>query len=120
MFNFRNVDLPINRELRSSLQTIKGVGWHKAIYISSKCGFAYPFFTSNLNFYKFGLLAFMLKYLVLSDVRVERLISLRIKELIALKCYRGLRHRDVLPVRGQRTRTNAGVRRQMRAKQKYY
>jgi small subunit ribosomal protein S13 len=109
MFSFRNTELPLKRELRSSLQTIKGVGWRKSIFISSKFGFSYPFFINNLNFYKFFLLSFLLKYLVISDVRVQRFFNAKINMLISLKCYRGLRHRDFLPVRGQRTRTNAGV-----------
>jgi small subunit ribosomal protein S13 len=113
------MDLPLHRELRSSLQAIKGIGWQKAISISSKFGFAYPFFIDNLNFYKFFLLSFLLKYLVLSEVRVQRVISSQIRELIAINSYRGLRHRDFLPVRGQRTRTNAGVRKALRYKKKF-
>jgi small subunit ribosomal protein S13 len=43
------------------------------------------------------------------ETRLRRLISSRIKELISMKCYKGSRHKDCLPVRGQRTRTNAGT-----------
>jgi ribosomal protein S13 len=52
--------------------------------------------------------------MVLSEVRVNRIISFFIRELIRLKTYRGCRHMDFLPVRGQRTRSNAGVRKRMR------
>src|ERR1700749_3681017 len=110
MFSFRNFDLPINRELRSSLQFIRGVGFKKASFIASKFGFSYPFFVGNLNFYNFLLISFLLKYLVLSEVRVRRILSLKIRELISMNSYRGTRHRDFLPVRGQRTRTNANIR----------
>lgn len=47
-------------------------------------------------------------YLIEGDLRRE--ISLNIKRLSDMKCYRGLRHRSKLPVRGQRTRTNARTR----------
>ena len=114
MFSFRNLDLPLNKELRSSLQSIKGVGFRKSHFIAAKFGFCYPFFIGNLNFYNFLLLSFLLKYLVLSEVRVKRLLHFKIRELISIKCYRGLRHRDFLPVRGQRTRTNANVRKRER------
>lgn len=110
MFSFRNKDLPYDRELHSSLQCISGVGWRKSIIISSKVGLTYPFFINNLNFYQFGIVSFLLKYLVLSLARVRRFVHLRIKALINLQGHRGVRHYDLLPVRGQRTRSNAGVR----------
>jgi small subunit ribosomal protein S13 len=114
MFSFIDFDLPLNKELLCSLQIVKGVGFYKAFLIASKIGFSYPFFSGNLNFYKFSLLAFLLKYLVLSVSRINRFISLRINDLRTLKTYKGIRHRDFLPVRGQRTRTNAGVRKKDR------
>lgn len=114
MYSFRDYDLPLNRELRSSLQSIKGVGWHKANLVAAKFGFGYPFFLSNLNFYQFNLVSYMLTFLVRSEVKAERFISSNIRALIEMQSYRGLRHRDFLPVRGQRTRTNAGVRKRQR------
>jgi len=114
MFSFRDYDLPLNRELRSSLQSIKGVGWHKAHLVASKFGFGYPFFLNNLNFYQYNMLSYMLTFLVRSEVKAERVINSNIRILMENQSYRGLRHRDFLPVRGQRTRTNAGVRRRQR------
>jgi small subunit ribosomal protein S13 len=110
MFSFRNTDLPQNRELLCTLQNIKGVGWHKSIFMCSRLGFGYPFFFTNLNFYKFSLILFLLRFLVRSDSKVNRILSSRIRELIVLQTYRGFRHSDFLPVRGQRTRSNANVR----------
>jgi small subunit ribosomal protein S13 len=49
------------------------------------------------------------EYIVEGDLR--RQVSMNIKRLIEIKCYRGIRHRMGLPVRGQRTRTNARTRR---------
>ncbi len=114
MFSFRDFDLPLNRELCSSLQCIKGMGFTKSIITSSRFGFAYPFFIGNLNFYQYFLLSYLLSYLVISEVKVQRFINSNIRILIDLQSFRGLRHRDFLPVRGQRTRTNAGVRKRLR------
>lgn len=52
--------------------------------------------------------------MVIGDVKAQRLINMNIRALVELQNYRGLRHRDFLPVRGQRTRTNAGVRKRLR------
>lgn len=78
--------------------------------------FSYPFFINNLNFYNFSLIFFMLKSITLSEVRLKRVISANIKNLIDVNSYRGARHAMFLPVRGQRTRTNSGTRRAMRIK----
>ncbi len=58
----------------------------------------------------------MLKYFTLSEVRLKRVVSTNIKNLIDIQSYKGLRHSLFLPVRGQRTRTNAGTRRNFRLK----
>jgi Ribosomal protein S13 len=84
------------------------------LVITSKLGFAYPFFINNLNNYNFALIFFMLKRLTLSETRLRRSVANNIKTLIEMDCYRGLRHKLFLPVRGQRTRTNAGTRRRLR------
>lgn len=49
-----------------------------------------------------------------SEAKVQRFINGNIRVLMESQSYRGLRHRDFLPVRGQRTRTNAGVRKRAR------
>lgn len=113
MFSFRNTDLPINREFCSALQHLSGVGWRKSTFIAARVGLPYPFFINNLNYYQFGLVSFLLKYLVLSLVRVTRYLNSRINILIKIKGRRGSRHHDLLPVRGQRTRSNAGVRKSL-------
>ena len=83
--------------------------------MASRLGFAYPFSMGNLNFYRFGLVSFVLSFLVEGEVKVKRAIGMSIRLLIDMQSYRGLRHRDFLPVRGQRTRTNAGVRKRLRS-----
>jgi len=44
MFVYKQVELNINKEIRTSLHSIYGIGWHKSILICSKIGLAYPFF----------------------------------------------------------------------------
>jgi len=97
----------MNRELLSSLQTIRGIGWRKSLFISSKLGFGYPFFIGNMNLYHFSLLSFLLNYLVLSEVVIKRSLNSIIRKLKLLGHYSGMRHIDSLPVHGQRTRTNS-------------
>jgi small subunit ribosomal protein S13 len=107
MFSFRNEDLPLNKEVRNSLQVIWGVGWRKSIIIAARVGLAYPHFMKNLSFYLFCLMVYLLKHLVVSYSRCSRVISLNIKTLVEIKCWKGFRHSLSLPVHGQRSKTNA-------------
>jgi len=116
MFLFRDKYIPLNREIIASLQEVWSIGWHKASLITTKLGLSYPFFINNLNFYNFSIVFFLLKNLSLSEVRLQRLISNNIKTLIDLNTYVGVRHSLNLPVRGQRTRTNAGTQRRLAIK----
>ena len=118
MYSFRNEDIPENRELRRALNCIWGLGPRKAFYVTAKIGLAYPFFINNLNPYYFSLLSFVLHGLVLSSVRLKRVVSVNIKKLIDTGAYRGHRHALFLPVRGQRTRTNANTLKHLRLKSK--
>jgi small subunit ribosomal protein S13 len=83
--------------------------------VSAKLGFAFPFFINNLNLYNFFLINSILKDMMLSEIRVRRVMGSDIKNLINIKSYRGSRHFSFLPVRGQRTRTNAGTLRFLRS-----
>jgi len=60
MFIFKQVNLPLNVELRNSLQKIYGIGKHKSFVAVSKIGLSFPFFINNLNFYNFYLLSSVL------------------------------------------------------------
>jgi small subunit ribosomal protein S13 len=114
MFIYKQVELNINKEIRSSLQAIHGIGWYKSILICSKIGLAYPFFFQYLNNYNKCLLSFVLDFFTLLEVRIKRIIYQNIKQFYAIGCYRGLRHKDNLPVRGQRTRSNSKSRKRYR------
>ena len=114
MFLFRDTTLSEKKEIRSSLQQIYGIGLAKANLISVKIGLKYPYIANNLNLYNINLILFLLKGLVLSDTRIKRTIENNITRLITTSSYRGARHKLTLPVRGQRTRTNAGTQRSKR------
>jgi len=77
-------------------------------------GFKFPYYIKNLNYYNLNFLLFLLKGLILSDTRIKRNIETNINHLISINCYKGARHKLNLPVRGQRTRTNAGTQRSKR------
>ena len=50
MFSFRDTIFPLNKELRSSLQVLPGIGFYKSNFICAKVGLSYPFSISNLMF----------------------------------------------------------------------
>jgi small subunit ribosomal protein S13 len=79
-------------------------------------GLNYPYIIKNLNYYNLNFLLYLLKGLILSDTKIKRIIETNISRLITIYCYRGIKHKLNLPVRGQRTRTNAGTQRSKRLK----
>jgi small subunit ribosomal protein S13 len=68
----------------------------------------------NLNNYYFMLLSFILDFFTWLEVRIRRVYNLNIKRLVDINAYKGLRHKDKLPVRGQRTRTNAKTKKRIK------
>ena len=113
-YSFRNQELNGLAEIRSCLLSIWGIGWWRAITIINKLGLAYPFFTYRLNAYYFHLINYLLTNLLISKVKAQRSITMNIKKLITINCYIGKRHKLNLPVRGQRTRTNAKTQKRLK------
>lgn len=104
----------MNISFLNSLLRIYGVGYRKAILIISLSGISLLIMINNLTFY-FTFVAFYLLDLQLATVAfISDIESNAITFLKDIKCYKGLRHKQLLPVRGQRTRTNAGVFRRKR------
>lgn len=98
-----------NKHLRVALRSIFGVGNTRALAICKKVGLAPTFKVTDLREEHAGLLQDAVnEFEVEGDLR--RRIAMDIKRLVDIKCYRGLRHKRNLPVRGQRTRTNARTR----------
>jgi len=107
MLLYKQIDLPENKEIRNSLSNIYGFGYYKAILVCSKIGICYPFLFNNLNIYNFNILCCILDYFTYVETKIIRFIQSRIFRHIDLQTYRGCRFKFKLPVRGQRTRSNA-------------
>jgi small subunit ribosomal protein S13 len=104
------VNLPTNKRIVIALQYIYGIGGAKAKEILDKVSMPESRRVSQLTDQEVLQLREVIDrdYMVEGDLRRE--VAMNIKRLMDLGCYRGLRHRRSLPVRGQRTHTNARTR----------
>jgi small subunit ribosomal protein S13 len=104
------VNIPTNKRVVIALQYIHGIGSTKADEIMQKVGLPAERRVSQLTDNEVLQIREVIDrdYLVEGDLRRE--VGTNIKRLMDLGCYRGLRHRRGLPVRGQRTHTNARTR----------
>jgi small subunit ribosomal protein S13 len=104
------VNLPTNKRVVIALQYIHGIGPKIASEIVTKVNLPAERRVSQLTDAEVLQIREMIDrdYMVEGDLRRE--VSMNIKRLMDLGCYRGLRHRKGLPVRGQRTHTNARTR----------
>lgn len=105
------VDIPRDKRVEISLRYIYGIGPSNSRVILTQAGIDPGTKVRNLTEDEIGRLREIIdrEYRVEGDLRRE--VSLNIKRLTEIGCYRGLRHRRGLPVRGQRTRTNARTKR---------
>jgi small subunit ribosomal protein S13 len=110
MARILGVDIPRNKVARVALRSIYGVGPSVADQVLAKCGIDLNKNSNELTEEEANEIRKVLEteYVVEGDLR--RQIGLNIKRLKDLGCYRGVRHRKGLPVRGQRTHTNARTR----------
>lgn len=109
MARIAGVNIPDNKHIVISLQYVYGVGATKAKAICAKTGVAPSTKTGQVSPEKLDEVRVEIaKLTVEGDLRRE--ISMNIKRLMDLGCNRGIRHRRSLPVRGQRTKTNARTR----------
>ena len=104
------IDIPDNKRLEISLMYIYGIGRKLSNQICTKLGLDRNMRAHNLTEDDIAKINALLtsQYTVEGDLR--RQVQNNIKRLISIHCYRGMRHRLGLPVRGQRTRTNARTR----------
>jgi len=104
------VNLPTNKRILIALQYIYGIGPAKAKEILGKVSLPESRRVSQLTDQEVLQLREVIDrdYMVEGDLRRD--VAMNIKRLMDLGCYRGLRHRRSLPVRGQRTHTNARTR----------
>ncbi len=110
MARIAGVNLPTNKRVVIALQYIHGIGGKSAQEIMSKVNLPPERRVSQLTDAEVLQIREIIDrdYMVEGDLRRE--VQLNIKRLMDLGCYRGLRHRKGLPVRGQRTHTNARTR----------
>lgn len=111
MARIAGVDLPRNKKLGFALRYIYGIGPVNALTVLAEANVDPEKRTDVLTEDEVARIRDVIegKYRVEGDLRRE--ISMNIKRLMDLGCYRGLRHRKGLPVRGQRTHSNARTRR---------
>lgn len=110
MARIAGVNIPTNKRVEIALRYIHGIGPAKAKEIAEKVGISSDRRVADLSDAEVIQIRETIdaEYLVEGDLRRDT--SMNIKRLMDLGCYRGLRHRRRLPVRGQRTHTNARTR----------
>lgn len=110
MPRFVGVDIPNEKRVVISLTYIYGIGRHTAEKILKECGVNPSTRAKDLTEEESAKIAAFLDKNLTVEGNLRRQISLNIQRLRDIGCYRGNRHRRSLPVRGQRTRTNARTR----------
>ncbi len=110
MARIAGVNIPTNKRVQISLRYIFGIGPKNAVEICEKLGIPDDRRVNQLTDEE----VLRIRELIDREYRVEgdlrREVAMNIKRLMDMACYRGLRHRRGLPVRGQRTHTNARTR----------
>ncbi|MBR6411357.1 MAG: 30S ribosomal protein S13 [Clostridia bacterium] len=110
MARIAGVDLPNNKRVEIALTYIYGIGHKSASDILTKTGINPDTRAKDLTEDEIAKIRDEIEnsYTVEGDLR--RNVSMDIKRMVDINCYRGIRHRKSLPVRGQRTKTNARTR----------
>ncbi len=110
MARIAGVDIPNNKRVEIALTYIYGIGRKSANDIIAQTGINPDTRAKDLTEEEIAKLRDVIEnsYTVEGDLRRE--VSLNMKRVVDLNCYRGIRHRKGLPVRGQRTKTNARTR----------
>ena len=110
MARIAGIDLPKNNRGEIGLQYIFGIGHSTAQYILDKANISYDKKVNEWNDDE----QTAIRNIINAEFKVEGAlrseVSMSIKRLLDIACYRGLRHRKGLPVRGQRTKTNSRTR----------
>ena len=110
MARIAGVDIPNNKRVEIALTYIYGIGRKSACDILAKTGVNPDTRAKDLTEDEIAKLRDVIEneYTVEGDLRRD--VALNIKRMVEINCYRGIRHRKGLPVRGQRTKTNARTR----------
>ena len=116
MARIAGVDLPKNKKMGTALTYIYGIGNHSSAKILAKANVDANKRTDGLGEDEIARIRDVIEESFAVEGDLIRQISMNIKRLMDLGCYRGLRHRKGLPVRGQRTHSNARTRRKRKTK----
>ena len=110
MARIAGVDLPNEKRIEAGLTYIYGIGWTTSRKILEKTGINPDTRVKDLTEEEAGKIRKVIEsdYMVEGDLRRD--VNMNIKRLMEIGCYRGIRHRRGLPVRGQKTKTNARTR----------
>ena len=109
MARIAGINIPMNKHVSIGLTHIYGIGPNRALAICEGAGITPTTKVKDLTEPEVAAIrSYIAKWPVEGDLRRE--VSMSIKRLMDLGCYRGTRHKLGLPVRGQRTRTNARTR----------
>lgn len=110
MARIAGVDLPNNKHGEIGLTYIYGIGRNLARRILDKCGIDYDIKVGDWNDEQIA----AIRNVIAEDCKIEgelrSAVQMNIKRLMDIGCYRGIRHRVGLPVRGQKTKNNARTR----------
>ena len=110
MARIAGVDLPNNKRVEYALTYIYGIGVSKSNEILAATGINPDTRAKDLNDEEVAKLREYIDKNLTVEGDLRRDVALNIKRLVEIGCYRGVRHRKGLPVRGQRTKTNARTR----------
>ncbi|BAU01820.1 hypothetical protein VIGAN_11113900 [Vigna angularis var. angularis] len=102
-------EIPDNKRLEYALQHLHGIGRSKAHHIVCELGVENKFVKDLSKRELYSIRELLSKYLIGNDLK--KCVERDVVRLVGIQCYRGIRHVDNLPCRGQRTHTNARTRR---------
>jgi small subunit ribosomal protein S13 len=100
------IALKKDNQLLTSLKTIKGIGFPRSFFIMQQLGFGFDVRVNMLSRNDIYILKGYLSYIFVLDLDRKRKIQKFLVTLSEIGCYRGMRHKLRLPVRGQRTHSN--------------
>jgi len=110
MARIAGIDLPKNKRGEIGLTYIFGIGRSTAQYILTKAGINFDKKVNQWNDEEQAAIRNIINSEFKTEGALRSEVSMSIKRLLDIACYRGLRHRKGLPVRGQRTKTNSRTR----------
>ena len=110
MARIAGVDLPNNKRGEIGLTYIYGIGRSSSRKILEKCGIEYDIKVGDWNDEQIALIRNLINDEYKIEGELRSTVQMNIKRLMDIGCYRGIRHRVGLPVRGQSTKNNARTR----------